>query len=199
MGRSEFAQYCERLRERGQFELVPLSTLILDRVCEKVLARGAIVAALRGRSLPCTAEDHGMAVLDSIQSPIMGYRPKGSEKVAVVAGIFTYHRLLQQQATSKPIAAVQIFLLDKAPKPDLRELLLLHELSRSLLRECFTHSTATIADYLHAWFDCRAESSLFGSDKWQQLFPQLRTKADLCGWLEISSKTFIPTKQGDKR
>ncbi|MCJ7977640.1 hypothetical protein LOS88_10595 [Aeromonas veronii] len=126
-----------------------------------------------------------MAVLDSIQSPIMGYRPKGSEKVAVVAGIFTYHRLLQQQATSKPIAAVQIFLLDKAPKPDLRELLLLHELSRSLLRECFTHSTATIADYLHAWFDCRAESSLFGSDKWQQLFPQLRTKADLCGWLQL--------------
>ncbi len=198
MGRSEFAQYCERLRERGQFELVPLSTLILDRVCEKVLARGAIVAALRGRSLPCTAEDHGMAVLDSIQSPIMGYRPKGSEKVAVVAGIFTYHRLLQQQATSKPIVAVNVFLLDKAPKPDLRELLFLNELTRSLLRQCFTHSSATIADYLYAWFDCRAESSLFGSDKWQQLFPQLRTKADLCGWLEISSKTFIPTRQGDK-
>ena len=199
MRHSEFAQYCERLPERGRFESVPLSTLILDRVCEKVLARGAIVAALRGRSLPCTAEDHGMAVLDSIQSPIMGYRPKGSEKVAVVAGIFTYHRLLQQQATSKPIAAVQIFLLDKAPKPDLRELLLLHELSRSLLRECFTHSTATIADYLHAWFDCRAESSLFELDKWRQLFPQLRTKADLCAWLELSNKTFIPTKQGDKR
>lgn len=199
MRHPEFAQYCERLPERGRFESVPLSTLILDRVCEKVLDRGSIVAALRGRSLPCTAEDHGTAVLDSIQSPIMGYRPKGSEKVAVVAGFFTYHRLLQQQATSKPIVAVQVFLLDKAPKPDLRELLFLHELTRSLLRQCFTHSTATIADYLHAWFDCRAESSLFELDKWRQLFPQLRTKADLCAWLEISSKTFIPTKQGDKR
>ena len=199
MRHPEFAQYCERLPERGRFESVPLSTLILDRVCEKVLDRGSIVAALRGRSLPCTAEDHGTAVLDSIQSPIMGYRPKGSEKVAVIAGFFTYHRLLQQQATSKPIVAVQVFLLDKAPKPDLRELLFLHELTRSLLRQCFTHSTATIADYLHAWFDCRAESSLFELDKWRQLFPQLRTKADLCAWLEISSKTFIPTKQGDKR
>ena len=166
MRHPEFAQYCERLPERGRFESVPLSTLILDRVCEKVLDRGSIVAALRGRSLPCTAEDHGTAVLDSIQSPIMGYRPKGSEKVAVIAGFFTYHRLLQQQATSKPIVAVQVFLLDKAPKPDLRELLFLHELTRSLLRQCFTHSTATIADYLHAWFDCRAESSLFELDKW---------------------------------
>ncbi|GKR16939.1 hypothetical protein KAM472_41570 [Aeromonas caviae] len=78
MGRSEFAQYCERLRERGQFELVPLSTLILDRVCEKVLARGAIVAALRGRSLPCTAEDHGMAVLDSILPPGVAARHRPS-------------------------------------------------------------------------------------------------------------------------
>ncbi|HDN9017369.1 TPA: hypothetical protein P2I01_004294 [Aeromonas salmonicida] len=178
---------------QGQFEQVPLSVLRLDRVCQRVSDRASIVSGLRGKPLHYAAGDHGAAILDSIQMPIMAYRSKGSEHVTIVSGVFTYHRLLQQQATSRPVELIPVFMLKKPPRPDIRELLILHELTRSLLKHCFTHSSAKIADYLYAWFDCSNETSLFATDKWLQLFPQLTTKTDLCNWLELSSKTFIPT------
>lgn len=187
----EFTKYCEKLLEAGRFESVPLHALHLDRVCERVLDRASIVSGVRGKPLQVGSGDRGSAILDSIQSPIMGYRSKDID-VAIVSGVFTYHRLLQQQATTRPVESMPVFLLDKPPKPDIRELLVLHELTRSLLRQCFTHSSAKIADYLYAWFDCSHDTSLFATDKWQILFPQLKTKTDLCTWLELSSKTFIP-------
>ena len=124
---------------------------------------------------------------------MFGYRPKGADHILIVSGIFTYHRLLQQNTTSRPIDAVVVIMLDKPPKPDIRELLVLHELTRALLRQCFTHSTSTIADFIYAWFDCSHDGSLFALEKWQILFPQLTTKSEFCRWLNLSSKTFIPS------
>lgn len=190
---SDYSNFCDRLLESGRYEQVSVSSLRLDRVCQTVLDRASFVASLRGRPLQFTQADHGAAILDSVQNPIMAYRPKGSDHISIVSGVFSYHRLLQQQATSRPVEVVPVFLLDKPPKPDIRELLVLHELTRSLLRQCFTHSSATIADFLYCWFDCDHDSSLFSMDKWQILFPQLTTKTDLCHWLALSSKTFIPS------
>ena len=192
MNPNDCSIFCERLLERGRFEQVSVSSLRLDRVCQNVLDRASIVTSLRGRPLQYTQDDHGAALLDSVQNPIMAYLPRGNDHVAIVSGVFTYLRLLEQQTTSKPVEAVLVFLLHNPPKPDIRELLVLHELTRSLLRQCFTHSSSTIADYLYAWFDCSHESSLFSMEKWQILFPQLPTKTDLCHWLTLSSKTFIP-------
>lgn len=193
MGQSEFDRYCDQLLDHGHFESVATIDLVLDRVCINVLSRASAVSALRGSPLQFDSTDHGLAILDSIQNPMMVYRPKGSEKLSVISGLFTYHRLMQQRTTSTPVISVPVFLLDKAPKPDQRELLVLHELTRSLLRQCFINSSSLIADYLYAWFDCGPEQRLFEMDKWRALFPQLTTKAELCRWLEISSKTFIPT------
>lgn len=188
-----FARYCDNLLEHGRFEIVPFSSLKLDRMCKSVLERAAVTSALKGKPLTVDAADHGAALLDSIQMPMMVYRGSGSEQVTIVCGVFTYHRLIQQQATARTVLSVPVFLLNKPPAPDIRELLLLHELTRNLLRNCFINSSAKIADYLYAWFDCRAEESLFAMEKWQRLFPSIKTKSDLCHWLELSSKTFIPT------
>ena len=188
-----FTGFCDRLLEDGKFEHVSFSSIRLDRVFQRVLDRGSVVASLRGEPLTFSDADHGSAILDCVQNPMSGYRPKGADHILIVSGIFTYHRLLQQNTTSRPIDAVVVFMLDKPPKPDIRELLVLHELTRALLRQCFTHSTSTIADFIYAWFDCSHDGSLFALEKWQILFPQLTTKSEFCRWLNLSSKTFIPS------
>ena len=94
----------------------------------------------------------------------------------------------------KMLLQVPIFVLDKPPKPDIRELFLLNELSRNLLKQQFIDSSTQIADFLYAWFDCKS-GSLFDNPKWQILFPTLKTKTDLCRWLQISSKSFIPSSR----
>jgi hypothetical protein len=62
-----------------------------------------------------------------------------------------------------------------------------------LLKQCFLSSSSQLADHLYAWFDCPAGQSLFQQEKWLQLFPSIQLKEDLCKWLGISSKTFVPS------
>ena len=96
---NDYSIFCERLLERGRFEQVSVSSLRLDRVCQNVLDRASIVTSLRGRPLQYTQDDHGAALLDSVQNPIMAYLPRGNDHVAIVSGVFTYLRLLEQQTT----------------------------------------------------------------------------------------------------
>ncbi len=79
-----FARYCDNLLEHGRFEIVPLSSLKLDRICKSVLERAAVTSALKGKPLTADAADHGAALLDSIQMPMIVYRGSGSEQVTIV-------------------------------------------------------------------------------------------------------------------
>jgi len=190
---SEFAHFCDGLLTQGRFEYIDVSLLELDHVCRQLLDRATYVSGLRGVPLPAVADEHPISLLDSIQQPLLGYRKKNDAKISVISGVFTYHRLMQQLSTDKPVINVPIFLLDKTPRPAIRELLLLNELTRNLLKQCYINSSSKLADYLYTWFDCHPNKTLFETEQWQLLFPSIKTKSELCNWLEISSKTFIPS------
>lgn len=192
MGLSAFAQ---DLLSKGQFVNTDVELLLLDDVCRKLLDRSSYVASLTGSPLLDSKGDKGLVLLDAIQQPLIGYKRNGNEQIKVLSGIFTYHRIQKYISVDKTLTSVPVFLLHKPPTSEIRELLLLNELTRNLLKQCFLGSSSQLADHLYAWFGCQENQSLFEHEFWSQLFPSIKTKHDLCDWLGISSKTFIPSGQ----
>jgi hypothetical protein len=207
MSLSSFGQ---SLLSKGEFLNADVMLLELDDACRKLLDRSSYIASLSGIPISDTEQDFGAILIDAVQQPIMGYKKNGDEKIKVLSGIFTYHRILQYVSTLSSQSHVSsnktvdklseyktfmipVFVLDKPPTREIRELLLLNELTRNLLKQCFLSSSSQLADHLYAWFDCPAGQSLFQQEKWLQLFPSIQLKEDLCKWLGISSKTFVPS------
>ncbi len=190
MGLSAYAQ---DLLSKGQFVNTDVELLLLDDVCRKLLDRSSYVASLTGLPLLDLKGDKGLVLLDAIQQPLIGYKRNGSEQVKVISGIFTYHRIQKFVSANNTLTSVPVFLLHKPPIGKIRELLLLNEMTRNLLKQCFLGSSSQLADHLYAWFGCLDNQSLFENELWLQLFPSIKTKPDLCEWLGISSKTFVPS------
>ena len=204
MSLSSFGQ---NLLSKGEFLNTDVMLLELDDACRKLLDRSSYIASLSGIPIPDAQQDSGFILVDAIQQPIMGYRKNGDDKIKVLSGIFTYHRILQyisvlsSQSKANPTKAIDalsrdtltipVFVLEKPPTREIRELLLLNELTRNLLKQCFLNSSSQLAEHLYAWFECPPDQSLFQQEKWLQLFPSFKTKKDLCDWLGISSKTFV--------
>lgn len=195
MGLSAFAQ---DLLSKGQFVNTDVELLLLDDVCRKLLDRSSYVASLTGLPLLDFKDNKGLVLLDAIQQPLIGYKRNGNEQIKVLSGIFTYHRIQKYISVDQSLTSVPVFLLHKPPTSEIRELLLLNELTRNLLKQCFLGSSSQLADHLYAWFGCQKTQSLFEHEFWSQLFPSIKTKHDLCDWLGISSKTFIPSGQRGK-
>lgn len=194
MASLDFEKFCAELMSKGAFEICPAGDLILDRVAATMLDRAVFVAGLRGGGGSVPPVSHASVLLDAVQQPLLGYRKTNDSTVQILSGIFTFQQLMRLPTPEKMLLQVPIFVLDKPPKPDIRELFLLNELSRNLLKQLFIDSPIQIADFLYSWFDCKS-GSLFDNPKWQILFPTLKTKTDLCRWLQISSKTFIPSSR----
>ena len=190
----DFEKFCSELMSKGAFELCHPGELVLDRVAATMLDRAILVAGLRGGGGSVPPISHASVMLDAVQQPLLGYRKTNDSTVQILSGIFTFQQLMRLPTPEKMLLQVPIFVLDKPPKPDIRELFLLNELSRNLLKQQFIDSSTQIADFLYAWFDCKS-GSLFDNPKWQILFPTLKTKTDLCRWLQISSKSFIPSSR----
>ena len=194
MRSSDFEKFCSELMSKGAFELCHPGELVLDRVAATMLDRAVFVAGLRGGGDSVPSVSQASVLLDAVQQPLLGYRKTNDSNVQIISGIFTFQQLMRLPTPEKMLLQVPIFVLDKPPKPDIRELVLLNELSRNLLKQQFIDSPTQIADFLYSWFDCRS-GSLFDNPKWRILFPTLKTKTDLCRWLQISSKTFIPSSR----
>ena len=190
----DFEKFCSELMSKGAFELCHPGELVLDRVAATMLDRAVFVAGLRGGGGSVPPISHASVMLDAVQQPLLGYRKTNDYTVQVISGVFTYQRLMRLPTPEKLALKIPIFVLHKPPKPEIRELILLNELSRNLLKQQFIDSSTQIADFLYAWFDCKS-GSLFDNPKWQILFPTLKTKTDLCRWLQISSKSFIPSSR----
>ena len=190
----DFEKFCSELMSKGAFELCHPGELVLDRVAATMLDRAVFVAGLRGGGDSVPSVSQASVLLDAVQQPLLGYRKTNDSTVQILSGIFTFQQLMRLPTPEKMLLQVPIFVLDKPPKPDIRELFLLNELSRNLLKQQFIDSSTQIADFLYAWFDCKS-GSLFDNPKWQILFPTLKTKTDLCRWLQISSKSFIPSSR----
>ena len=190
----DFEKFCSELMSKGAFELCHPGELVLDRVAATMLDRAILVAGLRGGGGSVPPISHASVMLDAVQQPLLGYRKTNDYTVQVISGVFTYQRLMRLPTPEKLALKIPIFVLHKPPKPEIRELILLNELSRNLLKQQFIDSSTQIADFLYAWFDCKS-GSLFDNPKWQILFPTLKTKTDLCRWLQISSKSFIPSSR----
>ena len=182
----KFKRYLDTIYENGQFQVLDETRIEWDRKVRNLVERVNPVAALQGRNLePSYIKPFA---LHSLQSPLLVYLD-GHEIYRVLSGYFTYSIYCQHR---QPVAA---YVLKKAPPTQFRELFFLNELTRCLLDQYFINSSSMVATFLTNWFEA-TDDSLFRNEKWLRLYPNLRTKAELCRWLGISSKTFF-VKMGE--
>ena len=141
----DFEKFCSELMSKGAFELCHPGELVLDRVAATMLDRAILVAGLRGGGGSVPPISHASVMLDAVQQPLLGYRKTNDYTVQVISGVFTYQRLMRLPTPEKLALKIPIFVLHKPPKPEIRELILLNELSRNLLKQQFIDSPTQIA------------------------------------------------------
>ena len=179
-GRKSFENYMEVLYSKGEYQILENKRIELDKTTKSILEKANPVAAMRWHNVAPT--DPLKCRLNALQSPLIGYfDAKGIFRV--ICGIFTF-----QQIAPEPLQ-VPAFVLQKIPMVNIRKLMLLNELTRCLLDQCFVNSPSLIADYLLSWFDTHHQS-LFRNKDWQKIYPEITTKKQFCERMGISSKMF---------
>jgi hypothetical protein len=179
-GRKSFENYMEALYSKGEYQILENKRIELDKFTKSILEKANPVAAIRWRNAVPT--DSPKYKLNALQSPLIGYfDAKGIFRV--ISGVFTF-----QQVAPEP-QQVPAFVLQKCPTANMRKQMLLNELTRCLLDQCFVNSPSLIADYLLSWFDTHHQS-LFRNKDWQKIYPEITTKKQFCERLGISFKMF---------
>jgi hypothetical protein len=183
---SPFEKYISEINDQGQYRIIDTGEIKLAPNIRLFFENANLPKSL----LPSNTNetDHqSLLNLDAIQSPLLVYQGKGGQYY-LISGIFTYHKMLRSTKTEK--ICLPAFVLNKPPTAAIRKLIILNELTRSLLKQCFVNNSPDIAAFLSGWFDT-SDHNIFATDEWKALFPKIKNKAQFCRWLGLSSKTFV--------
>tara|TARA_R110002167_G_scaffold91458_1_gene246075 strand:- start:141008 stop:141589 length:582 start_codon:yes stop_codon:yes gene_type:complete len=183
---SPFEKYIAKINDNGQYSIIDTTHLKIDPFIKNILNLANLPASLQPSNSNET--DHqSLLNLDAIQSPLLVYLGKGGQYY-LISGIFTYHKMLRSTKTEK--IHLPAFVLNKPPAPPIRKLIMLNELTRSLLKQFFVNNSPDIAAFMSGWFDT-SDHNIFATDEWKALFPKIKNKTQFCRWLGLSSKTFV--------
>jgi hypothetical protein len=181
-----FERYIVNVPNNGRFDFIYVNEIRLDINIEKIFKRANLPASLRPENSNET--DHeSLLILDAIQSPLLVYQDRRGT-YWVISGVFTYLKILRSSSVADTL--LPAFVLDKPPRGYIKTLILLNELTRSSLKQCFVNNSPDIATFLDGWFDAGGHG-VFSTDEWKMLFPGIKNKAAFCRWLGLSSKTFV--------
>ncbi|PWI34740.1 hypothetical protein DI392_00185 [Vibrio albus] len=123
------------------------------------------------------------------QSTMIGYRYR--KRIMLVSGCFTAKTLFTAQAMQQLPQDFQapMFVLNKKPPQMIRRQMAQFDLSNNLINKCFVSDSRKIGQYLRAWFSQQAgKKSIYQSEEWQALYPELNTSQKLAEFLSISKK-----------
>jgi hypothetical protein len=169
-----------------QFRHINVNKIKLDSEVTKVFKRANFPASLRPKNSAKT-DNESLLILDAIQFPLLVFQDRRGTYM-VISGIFTYQKMLRSNITEDTLMPTLI--LSKSPSSYIKKLILLNELTRSLLKQCFVKNSPDIAVFLSGWFNAPGHN-IFVTDEWKVLFPGIKNKAEFCRWLGLSSKTFV--------
>ena len=171
---------------------VALQNLQLAAVANTLLQAANLVSLYKTRSNPSELSESATSVL-TLQSPLLCYPAKSStldqQRFDVFGGVMTYQRLL---TSSLPQAQkIPVLLIPDIPAEKFLRLYCLHDFTRMFLHDAHNTELKTVQGYLEAWFKKpQAALSIFQSDDWLTLYPQLNSKAKVAKWLNATNKVF---------
>ena len=169
-----------------QLVQVEVSLISIDKTVQQFVEKFNLMGVLK----PCSDDaydDMSTLLLDAYQSPLLVYETS-SNQYRLCSGLLTYQKFCKARSSDLNIQYFPCLVLPKRPKPALQKLILLNDFVRPLLKQFVNVSGSSVTQYLTACFMNETQPSVFRSTEWQALFPMIRTKTQLCEWLNISTK-----------
>ncbi|WP_445426679.1 hypothetical protein [Alishewanella sp. HL-SH06] len=193
-----YADFTAHLASAATLIHLPLSHLQLSKVTEKLLLSANVVTIYKSSS-NTSALSVGALRAQAIQNPIIAMKAKNSSddtpRFDVIGGVITYQRLLSAHPDKTerfPVLVVNNFL----PKA-MVQLFALHDFTRLFLHDAHITEFKTVMSYLEAWIEKpKGANSIFQSQEWLTLYPELTSKAKVASWLNVTNKHFV--SNGDK-
>lgn len=170
-----------------KFERVAFHRVTLDKSVQLFVENFNLFSTLKPSS-DDASEPSATIMLDAYQAPILVCKT-ATGHYRLVSGLLTFHKLCKMKFGLKDDAMIPCFVLPRRPKSLVLRILLLNDVVRPLLKQFVDVNGSTVTESLHAWFTNDEQPSVFQSPEWQIIFPEIRSKTELCKWLHISTKT----------
>lgn len=189
-GTKTYEDFIKYLTTHVTLVTVELHNLQLSAVADGLIQSANLVSFYKTRSNPSELSEALVSVL-ALQSPLLCFPAKKSTvdepRYEVFGGVITYQRLLtNQQPKSQKIP---VLVLPDAPSEKFIRLYCLQDFTRMFLHDAHNTELKTVQAYLEGWFKkTKGALSIFQSEEWLTLYPQLNSKSKVAKWLNITNK-----------
>ncbi|PQJ47565.1 hypothetical protein BTN99_06455 [Vibrio campbellii] len=184
------AKFHRDLFEQTTWQTVNIEQLVADEILTHFYAKANPIALLRNQP----NHKHHPAYLFNLlalQSPIICYSFRRHYRY--LAGSFTIEKLRDAIAKNELPSdkEIPVFVLNKKPNSELRKQIIQFDLTNNLIDKCFISDTKKISFLLRNWFQKdEGKRSIFQSQEWLSLYPNLNTVEKTAAYLSISKKDF---------
>ncbi|CAM3146415.1 hypothetical protein VIDI103191_17960 [Vibrio diazotrophicus] len=184
--KDEIMRFDATLLDNVELIRVSVKELISDDTIQDLFAQANPLSGLRTSN---EANDKSAFLFNllSLQSPIICYRYRKQFKA--LTGSFTLTRLRSAIAQHylPDDFSILVFALKKKPSSSIKRAIVLFDLTNDLLSKCFISDTKKISFYLRSWFKKdEGKRSIYQSDEWLTLFPELNSAEKVANFLSIS-------------
>ncbi|QDF75254.1 MULTISPECIES: hypothetical protein [Shewanella] len=182
------ASFDSKLKNQISFTEVSLDRIFFDDELEALINNANPFSSVKAVSEKNLLNTYPFTYL-CYQSAMIGYQFR--KRVKIVSGCFTAKTLFTAQAMQQlpEDFQVPIFILNKKPTQMIRRQMAQFDLTNNLINKCFVNDSRKIGQYLRAWFSKQAgKKSIYQSEEWQALYPELDTSKKLAEFLSISKK-----------
>jgi hypothetical protein len=184
------AKFHRDLFEQTTWQRVNVEQLVADEILTSFYAKANPISLLRNQP---NHQHHPTYLFNllALQSPIICYSFRRHYRY--LAGSFTVEKLRDAIAKNELPAdkEIPVFVLNKKPNSDLRKQIIQFDLTNNLIDKCFISDTKKISFLLRNWFQKdEGKRSIFQSQEWLNLYPNLNTVEKTAAYLSISKKDF---------
>lgn len=179
-----------------RFDATLLDNVELIRVSVKELSSDDTIQDLFAQANPLSglrtsneANDKSAYLFNllSLQSPIICYRYRKQFKALTGSFTLTRLRCAIAQHYLPDDFSILVFALKEKPSSSIKRAIVLFDLTNDLLSKCFISDTKKISFYLRSWFKKdEGKRSIYQSDEWLSLFPELNSAEKVANFLSIS-------------
>ncbi|NLS14189.1 hypothetical protein HGP28_14960 [Vibrio sp. SM6] len=175
---------------QAQWQPIAIDLLVQDDILESMFAAAHPSSLLRNQAQPGQNSNFRFNLL-ALQSPVICYSFRRHYRY--LSGAFTVEKwskaIADRQLESD--TTMPVFILPKKPSETIRRQLIQFDLTNNLLDKCFVSDTKKLSFVLRNWFKKDKDArSIFQSQEWRSLYPQLNTAEKVANYLSITKKDF---------
>lgn len=190
IGTKTYEEFVKYLTEHVTLVSVELQELQLAKVANALIQSANLVSLYKTRSNPSELSESLVSVL-ALQTPMICFPANTSTtdepKYEVFGGVMTYQRLMINHPSK--LQKIPVLVLPEVPPEKFIRLFCLQDFTRMFLHDAHNTELKTVQGYLDGWFKkTNGALSIFQSEEWLTLYPQLNSKAKVAKWLNVSNK-----------